>query len=307
MSEKIQVIYKLDKINPEDGVDIFEVAPILMSFGELIRSANDVLGYNQKINVRVKPFREGSWISEFILESSITGGVLTYLKGADGQNLLILLQLLGINVKDGAVGLLQLIRFTKGKIQNHHENKELGTFTYTNEKGENIEVSAPVHALAHSPLVQMNFYNVAASPLEKFPTAGSVSFQAVGSESIETVTEADKDYFEEYLKQELLTEIQTTEMNGVYVKPKRGSYSGEQRQYSFIFGESTLYPTAIEDEDFLKRLLSGEIRLFHEDLLKVDIEIRQRKDASNKILNQYAIKKVVEYIEYKKPDQGRLI
>lgn len=307
MDTKVEVIYRLDNINPEQGVDVFEVSPVLMSFGELIRSASEALGYGKKIDIRVKPFKEGSWISQFIIEQTTVQSTISFFKSDSGFSLLVLLQLLGINAKDGTISVINLIRFTKGKIQNYKEEKERGVFVYTNEEGEKIEVSAPVHQLTHSPFVQMNYYNITAGALDKFPMAESISLQAVGEEKIEKITEEDKVFIEEYAKQELLTEIQSTEVKGVYIYPKRGSYSGEQKAYSFVLGDSVIWPTSIEDEEFLQKLLSGEIRLYQQDLLKVDLEIKQKRDAGNKVINQYAIKKVYEYIPFKKPSQGSLV
>ena len=66
---------------------------------------------------------------------------------------------------------------------------------------------------------------------------------------------------------------------------------------------NVLWPVMIDDEVFLQRLRSGELRLYSEDVLRVDLELRQKKDPTNKILTSYAIKQVTEYIKYEKPKQ----
>ena len=80
----VEVIYQLDDVNVEEGVDVFEIAPILMHFGELIRSANSILGYEQKNDVRIKPFKEGSWITQFVLENTYISNILGYLQSKEG-------------------------------------------------------------------------------------------------------------------------------------------------------------------------------------------------------------------------------
>ena len=67
-----------------------------------------------------------------------------------------------------------------------------------------------------------------------------------------------------------------------------------------------LWPVTIVDNNFLNKLKSGEIRLFSEDVLKVSLEIKQRKDAANRIQTSYAIIHVLEYIKFEKPRQLRL-
>ncbi len=306
MSIKAQLIYKLENINADDGVDIFEIAPILMSFGELIRSANDVLGLDQKIDVRVRPFQTGSWITEFVFQSSVVRDLLNFLNSSEGNNLLMLLALLGLDVKTGVTSVIDVLRFTKGHVSNFHKVSE-GEIVYENKNGEKLTVSFPVHQLIQSPIIQNNYYHGIASPLEKFPLASCVSTKLnVDGHQEQVFSEQDREYIENYAKQELLQDVEDniTELNGIYLKPKRGSYSGEEKAYSFIMGETNvLYPVSIEDILFLSQLKNGEIRPFTEDVLRVNLQIRQKKDGKNKVITQYAIKKVVEYIKYEKPRQ----
>jgi hypothetical protein len=308
MSSKVQLIYKLENINADDGVDIFEIAPILMSFGELIRSANDVLDLDQKIDVKVKPFREGSWITEFVFHSTIVEGLLNYLNSKEGNNLLLLLTLLGVDVKTGIVSVIDVIRFTKGYVSNFHKKENINeSFIYENEKGEKLTVTAPVHKLVQSPLIQNNYYYSIASPLEKFPSAKAISTQLnADGHHPQLFDEKDREFLEAYAEQELLQDVEEniTDLKGIYLKPKRGSYSGEEKAYSFIMGESNiLWPVSIEDALFLSQLRKGEVRPFTEDVLKVDLQIRQKKDGKNKIISSYVITHVIEYIKYEKPKQ----
>ncbi|MBP9797570.1 hypothetical protein KBC70_00290 [Candidatus Woesebacteria bacterium] len=309
MNEKIQLIYKLESISADDGVDVFEIAPILMSFGELIRSANEVLGYEKRIDVKVKPFREGSWITEFVLQNHSINGVLNFLHTHDGEEIMLLLAFLGLDVRSGISGVAYIIRFTKGLVTNFHKNDDQKTVTYTNSNGEELVVTLPEHKLVQSPLIQINYYNSIVSPLDKFPTATAVGIKVNQSGHTEqTFTQDDKSYFEKYAGTELLEDVDEniSTMQSIYIKPKRGSYSGEEKAYSFIMGDSVLWPVTIEDEKFLEKLRNGEIRPYSEDVLKVNLEIRQKKDSKNKILAAYVITHVIEYIKYEKPKQLKI-
>lgn len=304
-ANKTQIVYKLDGVNADDGVDIFAIAPILMQFGELVKSANDVLGYDQKIDVRVKPFKEGSWITEFVF--SPTGEeLLRLLKSPDGQNLMLILALLGLNVKEGIVGVAGIIRKTKGIVSNFKKNKD-ETVTYTMPDGGEFTVSLPEHRLVQSPLIQVNYYNSVISPLQKIPSASAVEVSVAGSDNTkQRFTDEDVESFDTYIKTELLEDVDenVTTMSGVYLKPKRGPYSGDEHAYSFIMGDNNiLWPVTIEDEEFLSKLKSGEVRPYSEDVLKVNLEVRQKRDAANRILTHYVITEVLEYIKYEKPRQ----
>jgi hypothetical protein len=278
-----------------------------MQFGELIKSANDVLGYDQKIDVRVRPFREGSWITDFVLHQSTVRTLLTHLKSTNGQDLMLLLAFLGLNMKEGVTGVATIIRNTKGVVNNFRKNDN-ETVTYEAPDGSTFTVNLAEHRLVQSPLIQVNYYNSLISPLDKFPAATSVDIQ-VGDDEPQKFTDSDKESFETYAKAELLEDVDdnVTTLNGVYLKPKRGSYSGEEKQYSFIMGDSNvLWPVTMEDQVFLEKLTNGEIRPYSEDVLKVNLEVRQKKDSMNKIMSQYAITEVLEYIQYEKPRQIRL-
>lgn len=309
MSQKAQLIYKLDNINADDGVDIFEIAPILIGFGELVRSANDALGLNQKIDVKVKPFREGSWITEFVFQNQPIANLLSYINTQEGQDVVVLLSLLGLDVHTGVTSVVDVIRFTKGVVSNFKKDEEGDSITYENASGEKLTVPSSVHRLVQSPLIQYNYYNSVVTPLDKFPDATSVSTRINKNDMREqTFTDKDKSFFEEYAKAELLEDVEenVSIMKSVFIKPKRGPYSGDEKAYSFLMGDTVIWPTTIEDESFLGKLKTGDIRPYSEDVLKVDLEIRQKKDASNKLIVSYSIKKVVEYIKYERPRQIKI-
>lgn len=303
---KEQFVYKLEGVNADDGVDIFAIAPVLMQFGELVRNASAVLDLGLDIEVRVKPFREGSWITEFVLNSTIAQDLLAFLRSPEGGDLLLLMALLGINVKEGIAGVAKVVRFTKGMVRKFKQNPD-NTITYFNESGQKLTVSLEEHKLVQSPLIQNNYYNCLIAPLDTFPAASAVSISRNNQEEVQKFTSEDKPLFEEYRNAELdedeVEEEIVSTMHGVYLKPKRGSYSGREKDYSFFMGDNVLYPVTIEDRDFIDRLQAGDVRPFGDDLVKADLEVRQKKGVRNKVTTSYAITKVVDYTKYEKPQQ----
>jgi hypothetical protein len=307
-NDKTEIIYRLEGINAEDGVDIFEIAPVLMQFGELIKNANEILGYDQKIDVKVRPFKEGSWITEFILHRSVVRDLIEKLSSNDGKDILLLLSFLGLNVKEGIVGVAGIIRRTKGLVNKFNKNDN-NTVTYENPDGTKFTVSLAEHRLVQSPLIRDAYYNSMIAPLDKFPSAKTVEIKTNNDGDAQRFTDDDKASFRAYATSELLEDVDSnvSAISGVFLKPKRGSYSGEEKMYSFIMGEnSVLWPVTMEDQDFLEKMKNGEIRLYAEDVLKANLEVRQSKDSTNKVASRYAITEVLEYIQYEKPKQIKL-
>lgn len=296
MSSKVELIYKLENIDAEEGLDVFEIAPVLMHFGELIRSANIVLGYEQKIDVRIKPSARGSWITEFVIIKSHFNSLLNYLKSDQGQSIMLILALLGVNVKEGIAGVIGIIRFTKGKVANYRANKD-STFTYYNDKGEKLVVSMEEHRLTQSPLIQNNYYNCTIAPMDKFPAVTAISVASTTDMQSQTITPEDKPAFDAYINTGLDKEVEesTSVLSKALIRPRRGDYSGKEKYpYSFMMGDAKLYPVTIEDETFLKQVRQGIIRLHGMDILQVDLEVRQ-KILRNKVTVQYAITRVLRY------------
>src|SRR5665647_787515 len=130
------LVYALEGVDPEDGVDVFEIAPILIHVGELVRGGSAVLDLGMSIDVRVRPFAEGSWITEFVLNSSVVQDLLSYFKTAEGSSLKELLEMLGLFVTlgGGCVGVAKIVRFTSGKVSKFKDNRD-GSFTYVNDAG----------------------------------------------------------------------------------------------------------------------------------------------------------------------------
>ena len=57
MTKKIDLIYKLD--GTIDGIDLFELSPILLSVGQLIKRSNDIVNpLGKDIGINVKPFEK---------------------------------------------------------------------------------------------------------------------------------------------------------------------------------------------------------------------------------------------------------
>jgi hypothetical protein len=62
MSNNINLIYKLEG-DFSDGLDVNELAPLLLNFADLIKNSNEVLKVTDRdIAVKVRPIKEGYFL-----------------------------------------------------------------------------------------------------------------------------------------------------------------------------------------------------------------------------------------------------
>jgi hypothetical protein len=83
--------------------------------------------------------------------------------------------------------------------------------------------------------------------------------------------------------------------HGVYLNPKRGSFDGDAKDWSFRRGQDIVVAT-IKDKDFLERCTKGEYRLNFSDLLTVDLLERQRVIGTEVMKPTYEIVRVTSYV-----------
>lgn len=281
--EKQILIYKLEGIDPKNGIDIFEIIPTLENLGLLVKEAGKISLEVDDLEVKVKPFKEGSFEIDLLLKSTIN-----LFSGAEASAVINIITLLGFGY--GA------IRFVKGKVNQFKKTKD--KVTYYSEDGSELEVSKSTHDFIQNETVQKAISGSIAAPIQNIGEVSGISLQTDDCKEKIHIDREDIGILETYGKIELEDESKNIEnRTNIYVKPARGSYSGEEKQYTFIAGkDNKLYPTTIQDEFFIGKLRSGEIRLFHEDVLLVQMLSKQKiSRKTGKLSNEYIIEKVLEY------------
>lgn len=279
------------KINDVNEIEISEYISTIENFEEMIREASLISGLGE-VKIKMRPIKQGSVdirmvvdFFDFMGQSGFSGGanVLTYITVAIG-----------------------IVKFCKGVINKF--KKEDKSIVYESPSGETKEVSPEIHRIIQSPVFRSAIIDASKALFEKSNNVNSYEF---GSQEIsEKISKSDKEFLKNYKESPLDEEFEESKstMHGLYVKPIRGSYSGENTRYTFSANQQKFYPTIIKDEDFRLLLKNGEKKLFSEDLLKVDLTTTQRfSRVTRRTIMSYSIDRVHEYIPYRRQDQLKMI
>lgn len=312
--ERKEVVYRLGGVDPERGVDVYDLVKYLSKFSDLVRETVRETGYTGELKIRVRPFREGSFITEFIIE----GGLVGLLSGDTATSITNALSMLGFC--GGAVaGIPKIVKAVKGKIEKFKDNGD-GTYTYGSGT-ESVTVDKTTHDVVQSPKIADLYGNVAVGPIAEFNGAveqvniyvmdRSKNDDGISDGANFTRREA-KDMAAYSKSAKLMADLDVTETvsttNGIWLRPVSGSYGGAQKGYTFSYGQGdeqkTYKKVSIEDEGFLEDLASGAVRLNAGDLLLVDLETTQRISRSGNMTATHRITSVREYRAVPIPHQA---
>ncbi|HRH23350.1 MAG TPA: hypothetical protein PK295_01840 [Candidatus Magasanikbacteria bacterium] len=306
MSRPVNFIYKLDGTDIDSGVNVFELAPILLSLGELIKESNKILNpQGRDIAVNVKPFEKGSFIVDILLFAPNNFQHLIDLVNNDHvKEIKEILEWIGI-IGGGTVatgkGLFWLIRKLNGKPKTVEQVKP-NEVRYTSTSGNTYTVDVKVHLLFSNPNIQNFVYNAYGKPLESEKIDSVESYVKEEKEETKVVFEKDvlesiKNYSEAQLPS-LAVEEEISASMEVFVSPKRGSFDADPRQWSFRLGAGEqIIKATIKDEDFLAKYKSNQIRLHFTDVLKVKL-VQKLKKKDGTIDLESGINEIEKVLEY---------
>lgn len=301
--EKIDLIYKLNG-DFENGIDVFELAPVLLSFAELISESRKALFPDSPpLAVNVRPFRDGSFDIQIVLHPLTNmQKILDFIRSPDGQNIKELLEYIGlISGAAGAGGfsLIKLIKWLKGKPQKV-EKTNTSEVKYYDSNGNNILVNSKIHTLYQNTLVQQNIYNGIARPFENKQVENIECFIKDDLATREIFEKDIVDPLKNYITGEIPSAEEITEninTRKLWVHPKRISCEGESNSWSFRIAGSdeTLRVTNIRDAQFLENVKESRYRLASADRLYIEVQEKQKMQGDKGALS-YEIIRVIEYI-----------
>lgn len=306
MNKQVDLVYKLEGPAIEEGLNVHDLAPMLLNVANLIQTSNRLLRPSAgDVGVNIKPFKNGSFVIEIVLFAQ-TGlqQVIGVVNSNQTKEIKELLEWLGYTGSAGT-GLIYVYRRLRGKPPRKIEKIEEGKFKYTPVEGAVFTVPKEVNTLYnHGEIPTLNYY-ANGRVLEK-KGIETVTSYLKGEEDEKTVlTEKDASYFRKTGPEEITDEeADETNESRLYVHLKRADFE-ESKQWSFrIAGTHELVGANIKDKKFMKRLRDREISLNAGDLLRIRLIKKQQMlpDGNIKTTND-----IVEVLEYKSsPVQRRL-
>lgn len=303
--EREEVVYRLGGVDPGDGVDAYDLLPTLQRFADLVSEAYREAGNDGALQVHLRPFKEGSFITEFVL----SGGLASLFSGEQAAALANVLSILGF-AKGVAGNIRDIVKRTHGHVDEFTNNED-GTFTY-GSGDDMVTVDEATHRICQSEKVADLYRRVAVGPIASF--GGTVQQVNIyvrdnresddGASRGASFSRNDRTDFDTYAhlagsRQDDEVESTST-VQGICLNPVSGSYGGDERGYTFSTGThgdvSVFKRVSIDDEAFRSRLESGEVRFNSGDVLKVDLEVTQKVSAGGDIKATYRVTRVIDYI-----------
>lgn len=318
MSQKVNFIYRLEGRDISEGFDVFELSPILLAVGELIKESNKILNPGGRdLAVNVKPLQKGSFIVDIILFSQNNfQQIINFVNGDNVKEIKELLEWIGMistDVITAGGSLFWLIKKLNGKPKVVEQIKP-NEVRYTGEDGNTYTVNTKVHQLFSNCKIQNFIYNAYGKPLESQNVDNIECYIQGEQEKTKEVFEKEmvkslKNYSEAQLPS-LVAEEEIINSTDVFVSPKRGSFDADPRQWSFRLGGSgeQILKATIKDEKFLDKYKNNQIRLHYTDVLKVRLiqKLKKIDGTINMDATVNEIEKVLEYHPSLRPIQTQL-
>lgn len=259
-------------------MEVRQLAPALLAAGEAIRHAHAILGIaGPAPQVEVRATRPGSFIVDLIVADLPLLRRAVDLLASTGPTAAANLTALA----GAVISSFSLVRRLRGRKIAATEEIEPGLIRLVLEDGIVIEASPQSLQLALDVAYRRSVRRV----IEPVASEEGIRSVTVSSDTqSETVADADVPAFEiPPLTEEDLGESESE----VVLRPVNVAFT-EGNKWRFNDGESTFH-ASIEDANFIRAVEEGAERFAKNDLLRVQLRIRQTRDAEGTLRTERAI------------------
>lgn len=271
-------------------MDVRELAPALLSIGDLLEAATTALYGDQiKPQVSVKgSFKTGSFGIDFNLATSLLSRVRDIFAGDNAAaiaNSLAILGALGfVSKKVAKPGLFAVLKWIKGRKIERVETSEDSAVIYVD--GDQLTIELSVLVL----LRDVSVRNATSKVLEPLSRSGIDTFAAgTDSEIAETVTAGEISWFVAPVPTDelLLDDVRKMAFSIVSLAFK------EDNKWRLYDGAATIHAT-ITDIEFLSKVDRNQIAFAKGDVLVCDVRVLQWQTTSG-AKTEYEVVRVIEH------------
>ena len=288
--DHIRVVYDGPAV-AEGEMEVSQLASSLLALGKLIENADAIVsGETGRVKVRVQAdVQRGSFDVGIVVSSAagVVGAAKAWLLSPDGVVTVSTLGLLGLNVKDGTKGVIQAVRWLKGRRIKGRTVLQDGNTQIELEDGDQTTVSFDVARLIDAPdirqplerfteplreegLEEIRFEETKGVPLDRISTSEATVFVANAGSDPTSVSRFQATY----------------QIKRLYFE--RG------RKWRLSNGSQAIMAT-IEDQDFWRRIETAAESFSSADYLVCDVRMDQWFSPAG-LKTEYTIEKVADHI-----------
>lgn len=285
----IRVVYEGPAV--DDGeMDVSQLASSLLALGKLIETTDAIVtGESGRVRVRVQSdVRRGSFDVGIVVALDGAWDVAkAWLLSPEGASVTTLLSLLGFNVVGGARGLVQTVRWLKGREVARKVVLADGNTQIETDDGDRLTVPATVARLADDPQVRQ--------PLERFTEPlrddgiEAIRFEEEPGRITEQIRADEAPAFEATAGS---APTSTSRFLATY-QIKR-LYFEQGKKWRLSSGSQALF-AEIEDQQFWDRVAKSEESFSANDYLVCEVRMDQWL-GPNGLKTEYAVERVVDHL-----------
>lgn len=293
---KVRIAYTGEALD-NGAMDVRDLAPALMAFGELVVRANEIVGNTQQIKVMLKAddIKKGSFDINMELVQSGIEQLKLLVGAADASGLGSLLTVLGWADlgKNLVCGVFSLIKKIAGR--KIHKVEDNGTCIKIIIGEEIIFTDYNTFKVYMDSKARENVAKIVApvvkDGIDRFELRDP--FNLDSKEAIESVT---KDTLDLYNAPEVEVVEQEQKPQMMILKIANLSFMDENK-WRFTDGNGNFYWMKIEDNEFLEDVATRKAQFACGDMLELEYVLKQRIYPNMKISNEYTVTKVIRIIQ----------